>query len=155
MQTATLCFLVDSEKICLGIKKRLLGKGKYNGFGGRVEQGETIEQAALRELAEETGGVRAVEYRKVGEMTYIFPKSPEWDQIVHVYIVTKWQGEPRETDEMTAEWFDRGKIPYDRMWHNDQYWLPLVLEGNKVRGKVVHDGNTTIEKRITTVKGNL
>lgn len=155
MQTATLCFLVDSEKICLGIKKRLFGEGKYNGFGGRVEPGESVEQAALRELSEETGGVKAIEYSKAGEMTYIFPKSPEFDQIVHIFLVTKWQGEPRETDEMTAEWFSRDNIPYDRMWHNDRFWVPAVLEGKKVRGRVVHDGTTTIEKNIQIFKGNL
>jgi ADP-ribose pyrophosphatase YjhB (NUDIX family) len=155
MQTATLCILWKDEQICLGIKKRLLGKGKYNGFGGRVEAGETVEQAALRELSEETKGVKAIDYRKVGEMTYIFPKSPEWDQIVHIYLVTKWAGEPMETDEMTVEWFPRDKIPYDKMWDNDRHWLPLVLDGKKIRGKVVHSEQKTIEKNIDLVDGNL
>lgn len=155
MKEATICILMKEGKICLGIKKRKLGKGKYNGFGGGVEPGETAEQAALRELSEETNGVKALEYGKVGEMSYYFPAQPEWNQIVHIYLVTKWEGKPSETDEMTAEWFALDKIPYDQMWDNDKYWLPLVLEGKKVRGKVVHDGNTTIEKNIEIIDGNL
>lgn len=34
--------------ILLGLKKRGFGVGKWNGFGGKVEPGETIPQAAAR-----------------------------------------------------------------------------------------------------------
>jgi len=115
------------------------------------EDGETIEQAALRELHEEAG-VLAIDYEKVAEMTYHFPATPDWNQVVHVYLVTRWGGEPKETAEMTAEWFPFANIPYDRMWDNDKYWLPQVLLGKKVKGSVIHDGNKTIEKNIELVE---
>lgn len=150
MLNATLCILVKDDKICLGIKKRKLGAGKYNGFGGKLEIGETVEQAACRELFEESC-VKAKEYRKVGELTYRFPKSPQWDQIVHVFLVTKWDGEPRETEEMGVEWFNLKEIPFDKMWDNDRVWLPLVLDGKKVRGEVVHDGDFTASHSIGVV----
>lgn len=35
-------------EILLGLKKRGFGEGKWNGFGGKVEPGETIPQAAAR-----------------------------------------------------------------------------------------------------------
>ena len=118
----TLCIVVDDNHILLGRKKRKLGKGKYNGYGGNVETGESIEKAALRELYEETGGkhgknygIHALEYQLLGEMTYIFPDKPEQNQIMYIYRVTKWEGTPCETDEMTIEWFDIRKIPYDQM----------------------------------------
>lgn len=39
----TLMFLANSEgKLLLGMKKRGFGSGKYNGFGGKVEKGETV-----------------------------------------------------------------------------------------------------------------
>ncbi len=47
----TLAFLLDPEdssKMLLGMKKRGLGEGKWNGFGGKVEKGEKIPQAAIR-----------------------------------------------------------------------------------------------------------
>ncbi len=155
MRTETLCILLKNNQICLGIKKREIGAGKYNAFGGGVEPGETIEQAAIRELNEETQGVIAKKYEKVAIMNYHFPSQQEEDREVHTYIVTEWEGEPKETSEMTVEWFAIDQIPYERMWHNDRYWLPAVLAGNKVRGKVVHDGNTTIEKNIRFFRGNL
>jgi len=34
--------------ILLGYKKRGFGAGKWNGFGGKVEIGETVEDAAKR-----------------------------------------------------------------------------------------------------------
>lgn len=51
----TLVLLVNQEKqeILLGMKKRGFGVGKWNGFGGKVSEGETIFQGALRELKEE------------------------------------------------------------------------------------------------------
>ena len=50
----TLCLVINREKkkILFGMKKRGFGVGKYNGFGGKVLSGETIEEAALRELQE-------------------------------------------------------------------------------------------------------
>lgn len=32
--------------VLLGMKKRGFGAGKWNGFGGKVQPGETIEEAA-------------------------------------------------------------------------------------------------------------
>jgi len=48
----TLCIVLKRNEILLGMKKRGFGKGKWNGFGGKVLRGETIEKAAKRELRE-------------------------------------------------------------------------------------------------------
>jgi 8-oxo-dGTP pyrophosphatase MutT (NUDIX family) len=42
------------RSILLGLKKRGFGAGKWNGFGGKVEPGESIVQGARRELLEES-----------------------------------------------------------------------------------------------------
>lgn len=44
----TLVFVNRSQEILLGFKKRGFGAGRWNGFGGKVEKGETIEEAAQR-----------------------------------------------------------------------------------------------------------
>ena len=51
----TLLLLRSNGRILLGRKKRGFGAGKANGFGGKVEVGETILQAAVREMQEECG----------------------------------------------------------------------------------------------------
>lgn len=46
----TLAFIRDLERgeLLLGLKKRGFGEGNWNGFGGKVELGETIEEGAIR-----------------------------------------------------------------------------------------------------------
>ena len=44
----TLAFVLDAGKILLGMKKRGFGVGRWNGFGGKVDPGESIEGAAKR-----------------------------------------------------------------------------------------------------------
>ena len=51
----TLVFLRDATRVLLGMKKRGFGVGKWNGFGGKVEPGETVVEAAAREVTEECG----------------------------------------------------------------------------------------------------
>jgi hypothetical protein len=34
---------------------------------------------------------------------------------------------PRETREAKPVWYDLGALPFDRMWEDDRYWLPLIL----------------------------
>jgi 8-oxo-dGTP diphosphatase len=119
MQQATLCLLVKDDKIVLAMKKRGFGTGKPNGYGGKVQPGETTEQAAVRELYEEAG-IRAVpeDLKKMGEITYLFPTVPaekNWNQVVHVYIITRWEGEPQETEEMKPEWYALAGLPLEKM----------------------------------------
>lgn len=38
----------QNSRILLGLKKKGFGEGKWNGFGGKVETGESIETAAIR-----------------------------------------------------------------------------------------------------------
>ena len=45
---STLAFVRESARILLGYKKRGFGEGRWNGFGGKVEPGEMIEEAAKR-----------------------------------------------------------------------------------------------------------
>ena len=44
----TLAFIRDGGRLLLGMKKRGFGAGKWNGFGGKVDLGETILQGAVR-----------------------------------------------------------------------------------------------------------
>ncbi|KAI7863097.1 NUDIX hydrolase domain-like protein [Spinellus fusiger] len=131
----TLIFVVDEphHKILLGMKKRGFGVNKFNGFGGKLEQGETVEQGAYRELWEESS-LEAKDMKKVGLNLFTFENDPTALE-VHVYIVTTYDGTPKESEEMRPQWFDYKEIPYDIMWADDSQWLPLVLDNKNIIGE--------------------
>lgn len=55
LRQATICLLIKDDQVLLALKKRGFGEGKWNGVGGKVKDGETIEQTAIRETQEEIG----------------------------------------------------------------------------------------------------
>ena len=147
---ATLFFLLKtkpSPQVLLGRKKRGLGKGKILGVGGKVESGENILGAALREVREEISVTIPKESaKKIGELTFLFPHQPSWSQKVHVFTTTKWNGTPRESEELTPIWFPIDKIPYDQMWDDGRYWLPKVLAGEIIKAEFLFDqDNKTVQ----------
>jgi mutator protein MutT len=159
MRNTTLLFLVKKDgdgiiDICLAMKKRGFGVGRYNGAGGKVEEGETIEDAVKREAHEEIGVIVQV-LEKCAELTFTFPHKEDWNQVVHVYITDSWLGDIVETEEMNPVWFSVDGIPYTTMWPDDIFWLPQVLEGSKVNarftfaeGDVITDQDVTIIEKI-------
>ncbi len=127
----TLCFVRQANQLLLGYKKRGFGKNRWNGFGGKVERGENLLSAAKRELLEEAG-IEAKVLDKVGEIDFSFAGSEE-KLLVHIFFVQAYKGEIIETEEMRPAWFNIAEIPYDQMWVDDKYWLPLVLDNKKVK----------------------
>ncbi|XP_011627048.1 7,8-dihydro-8-oxoguanine triphosphatase isoform X2 [Amborella trichopoda] len=46
----TLAIVNTGGRVLLGLKKRGFGEGYFNGFGGKLEEGESIDEAAAREV---------------------------------------------------------------------------------------------------------
>lgn len=51
----TLCFIQHDQKYLMLYRNKEPNKGKWNGVGGKIEPGETPQEACLREIYEETG----------------------------------------------------------------------------------------------------
>lgn len=118
----------------MGYKKAGFGKGKISGFGGKVEVGESIVQAAKREMFEESAiQILPRNFAQVGLLNFIFPGCPSWSQQVHVFFARNWNGHPRESDEMIPLWFNVAEIPFSQMWDDGRYWLPVLLDGRSIR----------------------
>lgn len=149
----TLCLLRRDDEILLALKKRGFGEGKYNGVGGKLEKGETPEQAMLRETQEEIG-VTPTKYELKGIVEFLEFYNGEKQYLkFHLYVATEWIGTPLETEEMKPHWFKVDEIPYDKMFKDDSYWLPIILEGNKINAKFEFDEEwNLINKEIKEIK---
>lgn len=129
MQITTLIFPINEQEVLLGLKKRGFGNGLWNGFGGKVLAGETVEQAALRELEEECG-LTAHNLEKFAELNFKFADGLHI--ITHVFFSYEYSGQIKETEEMRPQWFIHSQVPYQQMWTDDKLWLPKVLNGEKL-----------------------
>lgn len=147
MINQTLVFIQKEDKLLLGLKKRGFGTGRYNGFGGKVTEGEEIEGAARRELKEEIG-IEVDKLEPVGELIFYPVKFPEGVK-VYFFRATDFRGEPQESEEMKPDWFDINSLPYEKMWDDDKYWMPMFLEGKKFTGTFRFDENDkTVEHEL-------
>ncbi len=147
----TLVLVHDHPRILLGMKKRGFGAGRFNGFGGKVEKNETVEQAALRELEEESK-VKVEQLEKHGVIEFEFKGNPEILE-VHVFKGRRALGEPQESEEMKPQWFYVDEIPFKEMWPDDIYWIPLFLKGKKFKGRFLFGpGDSILEKKIDIVE---
>src|SRR3989344_4607404 len=129
----TLVLLHQGNLILLGQKKRGFGAGRWNGFGGKVEPGETMRAAAQREVQEECG-LQVSNLVQRGQLAFTFAHDPLVLD-VHIFSAEEFTGEPHETEEMKPRWFAIADIPYDTMWTDDRHWLPLFLQGKSFVGQ--------------------
>lgn len=136
IRDVTNVLFIQDNQVLLGMKKRGFGKQKYNGFGGKLNPGETILAAALREAEEESGLVPLAYYKAA---IIDFPDS--YDLRMHLYVCTKWEGEPHETEEMLPRWFPFSHIPYDQMWDDDAYWFDYIIHGKKIIASFTFEHN--------------
>lgn len=141
----TLTIIHQHPRILLGMKKRGFGAGRWNGFGGKVGQAETVEEAAKRELQEEAG-IEVNSIEKVGIIDFEFDGNPEILE-VHIFRSSDFSGKPSESEEMKPQWWHVDEIPFKEMWPDDIYWMPLFLSEKKFKGKFLFGESDIILKQ--------
>jgi 8-oxo-dGTP diphosphatase/2-hydroxy-dATP diphosphatase len=163
----TLCMVCGDGRILLGMKKVGFGAGRWNGFGGKVEKGETVEAAAARELKEEAGieasvdggadaaaGAKTGSMQKVGILDFSFENDPVVLS-VHIFKVTDFVGTPVESEEMRPQWFAFDAIPFKQMWIDDEQWIPYIIAGKKFKGSFLFDRPATADYSSKIIKQDL
>ncbi len=135
------------------MKKRGFGAGRWNGFGGKLKDNESIEEAMKREIKEEAG-IDIEDLNKVGIIEFSFENNDEIHE-VHIFKSESFKGEPTESEEMKPEWFHIDEIPFRNMWPDDIHWMPLFLKGRKFKGKFIMDKPSTSEYASAIIDSEL
>lgn len=140
MKKMTVAYVLaeETKEILLGYKKVRLGKGFWDGFGGKVGN-ETIEHCASREIKSECG-LSPKEIEFVGKIQVKY-RSGEEEIELYFFLVKKFKGKIKESNEMIPRWFSILQIPYSLMWPTDKFILYPILRGRKFNGEVLYDNS--------------
>jgi 8-oxo-dGTP diphosphatase len=142
---ATLVFVFRGDELLLIDKKTGLGRGKVNAPGGKVDDGEGPEDGAIRECQEELGiTVSDLEY--CGQHRFQFVDGYS----IHVWVfrTQSFDGVPSETREAKPMWVRQDQIPFDAMWEDDKYWLPMVIRGERFQTRWIFDDDRMLDFEI-------
>lgn len=151
---AVLCYINKENEYLLLLKSRgRFGEGFWNAPGGKIEPGEKPEDAAKREVFEETG-LRVVELVSAGSLKFYFGRTkqaPDW--LVDVFVCSKFEAGLVESQEGELRWFNKNSLPYDKMWADDRHWIPLMIQGKRFQGEFIfsEDSKEILSSSITLI----
>lgn len=149
MEETVLCYIKRDDSYLMlfrNKKKNDMNEGKWMGVGGHIEKGETPEQAAIREIKEETGLiVESLNY--VGVVKFI---NDDYDELMHLFTVDSFKGELIECNEGELKWIPIKDIYNYPMWEGDKAFLPLLVNNSEFfKLKLTYQG-----KKLVSVENN-
>ena len=121
-----LCYLKREDCYLLlfrNKKKNDVNEGKWLGVGGHIEKGESKDQAAIREIKEETGlDVHSLSCS--GEVLFV---NDDYEEMMYVYEIEDFSGKLIECNEGELKWIPIKDIYEYPMWEGDKAFLPLLI----------------------------
>ena len=144
-------FVIKDDRVLLAKKTRVLGIGKWNGYGGGFEPEQDIDfhACAVREFGEECKGA-TIQRENLTKVGFIhFHNGDKFEFKAHVFIADDINGEPQSSEEMTEPtWFSLSEIPpSEDFMDSDKHWIPRILAGEMIKGNVWYDGEFRLTER--------
>ena len=146
-EKTVLCYLKNNDQYLLMLRNKKshdINEGKWIGIGGHIEEGETKEQAVIREVKEETGlTLLGFDYR--GEILFI---NNEYQEIMYLFVSDDFVGELIDCDEGELSWINQNKVFDLNLWDGDRIFLKKLFFTNEIiKMKLVYKGNQLIESK--------
>ena len=139
---ASVVFVLDGDRVLLLQWVKPLYRGLWSGLGGSVELGESPEEAALREVWEESGlTVNKLSLR--GHLVLQWPEREDATSL-HIFVAERWEGQLRGSLEGLPEWVSLKDLHRYPLVPCIKDALPLVLVPDTfLSGTVVLKETTT------------
>ena len=153
MKIGTLCYINNGEKTLMlhRVKKENdMHEGKWNGLGGKLEEGESPEECVIREVYEESG-LTIKNPKLQGIIT--FPKFDEIDDwLVFVYTANDFKGNTIDSDEGVLEWIENRKLLDLNLWEGDKVYMKWFSKNKLFSAKFIYEKRKLIDYDVVFYK---
>lgn len=129
MINTTLCYISRGDEYLMlhRVKKENdINRGKWIGFGGKLEENESPEEGILREVREETGLV-LTDLRYRGIVTFVNDRCE--GEYMHLFTAGQFDGTPGDCDEGEIAWIKKADFAALPQWEGDRIFLRLLEDG--------------------------
>jgi 8-oxo-dGTP diphosphatase len=127
-------------------KENDMHKGKWNGLGGKLENGESPEECVIREVKEESG-LEIKNPKLKGILTFpAFDGIEDW--YVFVFVAYKFEGELIDSKEGKLEWIDDDKLTELNLWGGDKLFLKWLEQDKYFSGKFVYKNGKLVSHEV-------
>ncbi len=119
-----------------------LNGGKYIGVGGKLEAGESPEEALLREVKEETG-LTLTHFTRRGLVTFVQGDLTEY---MFLFTADGFEGTLSDCTEGDLHWIPKSEMLSLPLWEGDREFLPLLTrDGPYFSLKLVYEGESLVQ----------
>mgnify|MGYP002725461311 CR=1 FL=1 len=150
IKLATLCYLRDGQNTLMLHRVKKDGDmhlGKWNGLGGKFENGETPENCAIREVLEESGLTVSNPQLK-GFITFPnFDGQNDW--YVFVYRFDEFEGELIDSPEGNLAWISETEMSELALWEGDRIFMKWLDQPKLFSAIFKYESGTLLDWSVT------
>ncbi len=150
LKLGVLCYIKKEGKTLMLYRNRKpndVHEGKWNGLGGKLEKGESPEEALLREVKEEAD-VSLIDFTLKGIITFPdFADGEDW--YVYLYTSNSFTGEINyDCPEGELHWVKDEKIPSLNLWDGDYLFLKWLEQEKFFSAKMIYQGEKLVSHQV-------
>lgn len=154
LSTMLYCLRGDEVLFLVRDKKndKVHTKGAYVSIGGKLEAGESIEAAAIREVQEESGIVLSpddIELRGILHYTSADGKEDDW--VNFLYVTHKPVETPPPGNEGSFAWVKRADFDKVNMYAQDKIFFELLFKSRMFVVEFNYRGHEILGHKVLQV----